>query len=426
MRGDRLSIGLTPALAIFAAVLFVTGVSAAADKVLFNFSHKGNSGNFPEDGLVFDAAGNLYGTTQGGTYNDGTVFELMPQADGSWTEKLLHEFNTKVNDGATPNPDLIFDAAGNLYGTTQQGNSGSQGTVFELMPQADGSWTEKILHSFTVNPGKDGYYLLAGLTFDAAGNLYGTADFGGLYSGNGPGTVFELMPQADESWTLKVLHEFGRGQDGVGPASRLVFDGAGNLYGTTNIGGNNGYGTVFELLPKADGGWTHKVLHSFTSPTGNGGSVPLAGLIFDAAGNLYGTTVEGGNSSCVFGDDSPCGTVFELTAKSSGGWSTTKILHKFKGGKDGSEPRASLIFDAAGNLYGTTSLGGAYACGTVFELTPTAAGGWKEKVLHQFKRADKDGCGPLGSLIFDAFGNLYGTTGAGGTHNFGTVFEITP
>jgi uncharacterized repeat protein (TIGR03803 family) len=238
--------------------------------------------------------------------------------------------------------------------------------------------------------------------------------------------VFELSPNAGGGWTEKVLHSFkNNGNDGSSSYASLIFDGVGNLYGTTAGGGAKSLGTVFELRPKTGGGWTEKLLHSFID-SGKDGYYPEAGLIFDASGNLYGTTAFGGSGSCTDG----CGTVFELTPKTGGGW-TEKILHNLNNnGKDGYYPFArGLIFDGAGNLYGTTESGGSGSCrdgcGTVFELTPKTGGGWTEKVLYNFKNNSRDGRKPGAGLIFDASGNLYGTTYGGG-HGGGTVFEITP
>jgi uncharacterized repeat protein (TIGR03803 family) len=244
--------------------------------------------------------------------------------------------------------------------------------------------------------------------------LYGTTvDGGGVTS---YGTVFELTPSAGGVWTETVLHTFAySGTDGYTPLAGLVFDASGNLYGTTVNGGAYKYGTVFELTPTAGGGWTETVLHSFNNK-GTDGYWPYASLILDASGNLYGTTLNGGTSNV--------GTVFELTPTAGGGWTET-VLHNFRG-KDGYNPNSSLIFDAAGNLYGTTVKGGHYGYGTVFELTPTAGGIWAETLLHSFNNNGTDGYWPYAGLIFDAVGNLYGTSYLGGAHGFGTVFEITP
>jgi uncharacterized repeat protein (TIGR03803 family) len=346
MRGNRLSIGLSAALSFFAVVLSVTSTWAATnEKVLLNFNY--TDGNSPVAGLIFDAAGNLYGTTAGGgTYGYGTVFELTPTAGGSWTEQVLHNFGNGT-DGFYPYAGLIFDKNGNLYGTTYKGGAYGAGTVFELTPTGGGGWAEQVLHNF--GNGTDGTYPEAGLIFDAAGNLYGTTAGGGTSAG---GTVFELTATGTET----VLHNFGNGTDGSYLLAGLIFNAGGNLYGTTNEGGAYGAGTVFELTPTG-GGWTERVLHNFFSTLLDGGG-PLAGLTFDAGGNLYGTTYYGGTSAG--------GTVFELTPTG-----TEQVLHSFNNnGTDGFLPYAGLIFDAVGNLYGTTSAGGTYGYGTVFELTP--------------------------------------------------------
>jgi uncharacterized repeat protein (TIGR03803 family) len=430
MHGKRFSLGLGTILAVFTVALFVTTSLAATEKVLHRFG-SGKDGASPYASLIWDAAGNLYGTTyvggDGPCYSQGrgcgTVFELSPKEGGGWTEKVLHNFGHGI-DGANPYSNLIWDSAGNLYGTTYWGGTHGYGTAFELTPRGDGEWTEQVLHNFGIN-GTDGTHPYSGLIWDAAGNLYGTAYYGGANrscdnSGYvGCGTVFELTPKEDGGWTAKTLHNFGDGKDGYWPAGGLVFDAAGNLYGTATSGGVNsscdygGCGTVFEMTPKEGGGWTEKTLHNFRS--GMDGSSSNAGLIFDAAGNLYGTTYVGG--------DGGEGTVFEMTPQEGGGW-TEKVLHNF--GRDpGIVPSAGLILDAAGNLYGTTDYGSEYGAGIVFELTPEEGGGWTGKTLHNFG-SGMDGVAPMSGLIFDAAGNLYGTTAYGGPNWGGTVFEITP
>jgi uncharacterized repeat protein (TIGR03803 family) len=346
-------------LAMFAGILLVTSTGAAAqDKVLHNFANDHVDGNDPYSSLTFDAAGNLYGTTyDGGAYNYGTVFELTPAAGGTWTEKVLHSFINDGTDGQQPYAGLIIDAGGNLYGTTFYGGPYGYGTAFELTPAAGGTWTEKVVWSF--GSGTDGNEPYAGLISDAAGNLYGTTDGGGTAFS---GTVFQLTPAGGGTWTEKVLHSFVGGTDGTAPFGSLIFDAAGNLYGTTSEGGaynscSGGCGTVFELTPAAGGTWTEKVLWSFGN--GTDGANPQAGLIFDAAGNLYGTTYSKGSNGG--------GTVFELSPAAGGTW-TEQVLHNFGSGTDGAKPQAGLIFDGAGNLYGTTSLGGSYNGGAVFRL----------------------------------------------------------
>src|ERR1039458_6316092 len=366
MQGKTLSIGLRAVLAIIAATLFVTSTWAAAqEKVLYSFGN-GTDATYPVAGLIFDAAGNLYGTTEhGGAYQCsggggcGTVFELSPDGSGGWTATVLHSFGNGT-DGIDPNGGVIFDAAGKLYGTTLEGGAYGYGTVFELSPNGGGGWTETVLYSFCSQTNcTDGDAPYAGLIFDPAGNLYGTTLGGGTYN---YGAVFEVTPNGTET----VLHSF-TGTDGVYPYAGLIFDPAGNLYGTTGQGGTYDGGTVFEVTPNG----TETVLHNFNN-NGTDGAYPYAGLIFDAAGNLYGTTLEGG----AYG----YGAVFEVTPNG-----TETVLHNFNNnGTDGYSPYASLIFDAAGNLYGTTNSGGTYNHATVFELTPAAGGGWTETVLHSF------------------------------------------
>jgi len=423
MRSKRFPTGLRATLVMLTVVLLVTTGWAATEKVLHNFGSSGTDGMFPTSGLIRDAAGNLYGTTQnGGSHYSldgdcfpgcGTVFELMPREGGGWTERVLHNFGSGM-DGVNPNGALIFDAAGNLYGTTTNGGTEQLGTVFKLTPNGSGGWTEKILHNFKWDF-KDGSRPIAGLIFDAAGNLYGTTQFGGHYGYWDGGIVFEITPNESGGWTEKVLHSFGGGRDGVNPSSGLMFDGAGNLYGTTQYGGTYRMGIVFEMTPNDNGSWSEKRLHDF-GPAGLGPQ-PFAGLIFDAAGNLYGVTSSGGGYDC--------GTVFGMTPNGSGGW-TEKILHNFHlYPMDGCVLYGGLVFDAAGNLYGTAYRGGYNYRGTVFELTPRDGGGWTERNVHYFGYG-MDGVGPYGNVIFDAAGNLYGTTAEGGAYNRGTVFEITP
>jgi uncharacterized repeat protein (TIGR03803 family) len=441
-RTKMMSIAITT-LAVIAVVLMpLDGARAASkEKVVHNFRHNGTDGYFPTAGLISDGAGNFYGTTFGGgsgrsgcqTYfhdgSCGTVFELTPGARGSWHEKVLHSFHNDGKDGYNPAAALIFDTAGNLYGTTTDGGMFTGcpppfgcGTVFELTPGAHGKWTEKVLHSFRCGrTHTGGCNPAAGLILDTAGNLYGTTAGGGTASAC-CGTVFELTPAANGKWTEKVLHGFDCNTEGCGPVAGLIFDTAGNLYGTTFYNGAHFAGTVFELTPGSNGQWTEKVLSNFDQA----GDQPAAGLIFDKAGNLYGTTSGGGAHFA--------GTVFELAPGSNGQW-TEKVLYNFGNSSgDGASPYAGLIFDATGNLYGTTEGGGIGSgcppfglCGTIFELTPGTNGQWTEQVLHTFDSSGKDGWSPQASLIFDKAGNLYGTTRQGGvTVKAGTVFRLTP
>jgi uncharacterized repeat protein (TIGR03803 family) len=432
MRNRKLSLGLAATLAIFFTALLMLGTPAAAqtEQALHNFSDSGD-GAAPTASLISDSSGNLYGTTSSGGaayQNLGAVFEVTPVAGGGWTETLLYSFSGDT-DGVWPIGGLVRDGTGNLFGTTAYGGGesatycgqGGCGTVFELSPAAGGGWTEKVLHRFSHN-GKDGVVPYASLVVDAVGNLYGTTLTGGAYD---EGTVFELTRKSG-GWAENVLHSFKNNvEDGQVPESSLLFDTAGNLYGTTANGGAHNYGTVFELSRKSGGGWAEKILHSFND-NGTDGFTPAAGLILDAAGNLYGTTAAGGSSkSCVNFQLPTCGTVFEVARKAGGVW-LEKVLYDFDADTSGANPLfGSLVVDAAGDLYGTTSQGGYSSSGTVFELTRAADGGWTETTLHLFG-SGADGQNPDAGLIFGADGNLYGTTFTGGTGFQGTVFEITP
>jgi uncharacterized repeat protein (TIGR03803 family) len=402
-------------LTIFAgALLPAVRAAAQTESVLINLNLSSAIGGDCQAGLIFDAAGNLYGATvTGGAGNGGTVFELSPTENGNWTGKVLHAFLSGVDDGDNPHGTLAFDAAGNLYGTTANGGASNNGTVFELLPQSNGSWKEKQLHSFSATNG-DGQNPQAGVTLDSAGNVYGTTYYGGAH---GYGMIFELSPQSNGAWKEKNVHSFNdNGVDGLYPYAGLTLDASGNLYGAAISGGAAGAGTIFKFVPKAAGGWAEEILHDFPYDNGVDGYSPQGAPILDASGNLYGTTSEGGASDH--------GTAFELLPQAGGGW-REEILHNFAdNGVDGYYPYAGLVFDASGNLYGTTIPGGAYGDGTVFKLEPAAGGGWTENTVYSFARAG--GIYPSAALIVDATGNLYGTTDGGGVHGYGTVFEIKP
>jgi uncharacterized repeat protein (TIGR03803 family) len=376
---------------------------------------------YTDAGLVPDSAGNLYGTTlDGGVYGTGTVFELTRGSNGRWMEHVLHDF-AGGKDGEYPYAAPIFDTAGNLYGTTRYGGVSGNGTVFELTPESSGTWTERVLFQFT--GGKDGSQPWSGLILDATGNLYGTTSGGGNSSDcaySSCGVVFELTRSSNGDWKEQVLHAFS-GKDGGSPLASLVFDGRGNLYGTTEWDSVYFGGVVFELVHDSGGEWTEHVLHWFSR--GSDGGNPVAGLILSAAGHLYGTTEFGGDLGACGGGG--CGVVFELTRTSNGRWSE-HVLHDFTGGADGANPLAVVIFDRAGNLYGTTSLGGSGGLGngTIFELMPSSKGEWTTHVLHQFGVGRGPG-NPNAGLILDAENNLYGTTLDDYSHRAGTVFELT-
>jgi uncharacterized repeat protein (TIGR03803 family) len=297
-----------------------------------------------------------------------------------------------------------------------------------LIPGAN-SWTFSVIHDFdyTIHGGSDGASPFAGLVLDEAGELYGTTQDGGIYDG---GVVFKLRSRPGGASSESILHDFGRstGYDGGSPEAGLIWDGAGNLYGTTRWGGGYyknctaGCGTVFKLVATSRGGWKEQLLHRFNwAPGGPDGYGPYAPVVFDAAGNLYGTTAAGGSSNRCQGG---CGTVFKLTPSSSGRWKET-ILRSFGPGQGGSAPFAGVVLDKAGNLYGTTQRGGINNAGVVFKLTPGSNGKWTYTVVHRF--TGPDGAQSNANLIFDKAGkHLYGTTSLGGAHNGGVVFEITP
>ena len=389
---------------LIGAVILATN-AAAEYKILYQFKMPRYGAN-PTGDLIVDAAGDLYGTTpNGGEYGYGTVFRLKPNPDGTWRESVLHSFSG--GDGANPQTGVILDAGGNLYGTTSAGSAGGYGVVFKLAPNPDGTWTESVLHSFTRSP-DDGSNPVAGLTFDAAGNLYGTTVYGGP-SGTAGGVVFKLAPKPDGTWTFSVLHAFSCAE-GCSPYAGVVFDAAGNLYGTTYSGGDYGDGVVFKLTPNADGTWTESVLHSFAGTAD--GAYP-GGLISGAPGHLYGTTFGGGLD--FGGGSNGYGVAFELAEGPGGTW-TLGVIHAFTSGADGADPWTGLIHDAGGRLYGTARQGGTYGDGVVFKLTPTS-NGWREVLLHTFTGY---GSGPNG-LFMDRFGTLYGTAGSA---NNGFVYEI--
>ncbi|MGA8491475.1 MAG: choice-of-anchor tandem repeat GloVer-containing protein [Terriglobales bacterium] len=412
-------LGAASAVLMIVVVITLALTSGAWGQTKYKTLHTfhGKDGTGPEAGLIFDAAGNLYGTTNGGgAYKEGTVFELTPTSNGGWAETVLYSFcaQSKCTDGKNPFASVIFDAAGNLYGTASGGQNGKYcydgcGVVFELTPTTSGEWTESVLYSFTGGP--DGAGPVAGLVVDTAGNLFGTTWQGGHITSfcyDGCGVVFELTP-GSKGWTESVPHTFMDKWDGSNSTAALVLDSTGNLYGVAWNGGRYEDGNVFKLTPNSDGSWTEKVLHQFR---GKDGAEPQGRLIFDTAGNLYGSTIV----------SEAYGSVFQLVPNSNGTW-TRHILHQFKGGKDGATPYAGLTFDSAGSLYGDTNSGGDHGYGVVFRLTPTSTGGWSYRVLHAFNSTS--GANPRGDLVVDGAGNLYGTTYAGGKGH-GTVFEITP
>ncbi len=415
--GPRASAFVLASAVVFALIVLATPAQAQTYSMLHSFTH-GADGAFPIAGLTMDAAGNLYGTAYyGGSapncFYCGTVFKLAPKGSG-WIFTTLYSFNGQ--DGALPGARVIFGPGGSLYGTTVYGGTGHcPGTVFSLRPQARACqtascpWAETVLYNFCSNNPYDGWDA-NDIAFDPAGNLYGTTSQGGP---TGHGVVYELTP-SNGSWTETVIYGVPNGS-GV-PYSGVILDQTGNLYGTGYIGDS---GTVYELTTP---GWGYQLLHQFSI---GDGFDPFGGLIFDKSGNLYGGTLCGGSS----GE----GTVYEMSP-SNGAWTLT-TLYNFTTGDPNycGGPYASLVMDAAGNLYGTTHSGGAYKYGSVFKLTPSN-GGWTYTSLHDFCAGGppcSDGAYPFSNVVFDSKGNLYGTASQGGAYGSGeyeggVVWKITP
>ena len=431
MTRHRSRVTLAASIALFGLLATTPALAGDTYKVLHRFN--GKNGEQPAAGLTFDTSGNLYGTTfYGGTactgQGCGTAFQLVPNGKGGWTEHVLHNFCSESNcaDGWYPEAALVFDAAGNLYGTTRlggpNGNADGGGTVFQLVPDPDGAWTENVLYGFCAGCA-EGDQPIGPVVFDVSGNLYGTTTQGGAYAS---GVVFELVHGTHGTWTEKVLYSFcavSECADGEYPFGSLIFDPSGNLYGETYYGGNLkcevGCGTIFELIQGKGGAWSERVIHSFNFHDGAGPN----GLVFDGHGNLYGAAALGGlGGSWGHGG---YGVVFRLSPGKDGTWTET-VIRYFHVRLHG--PGGPLVFDRAGNLYGTTyEGGGAYGYGIVFKLSPSQSGTWTLKVLHWFN--GKAGENPVGGVILDAAGNLYGTTvvgGVGSKGGDGIVFEITP
>jgi uncharacterized repeat protein (TIGR03803 family) len=357
---------------------------------------------------------------------------LMPillAASCAWARpqfKILHSFpNNDGKDGNGPTGSIVLDPVGNLYSTTEEGGAyGGCGTVFKMTPDAYDAWTESVLHSF--NQSIDGCYPGPGLTFDAHGNLYGTTSSG--MGTNDGGTAFEMTPDSisPSGWTTTVIHRFCHNfhgcKDGSDPdLSGVVVDSVGRLYGTTRNDGSTQGGVAYRLTP-TNQGWKEVILYTFCSPNCSDGDRAAGSTpILDKAGNLYGTAQEGGLSNCSVG----CGLVFELK-HSAAGWQEA-ILYAFHG-DDGEHPVGGLVFDSQGNLYGTTQEGGKNGSGTAFKLEPEADGTWKEIILYDFPHIT-NGSGPVSTLMLDKAGNLYGTA-AGGigpcSGGCGVVYKLAP
>lgn len=405
-----------PVLWLYAAFVltFACAISASAqtERSIFSFPESGMDGASPSSDLIADSAGRLYGTsTFGGKVGwYGTVFEMTAPIHGARQFRLLYSF-TGLSDGRYPSGNMAMDAAGNLYGTASEGGANGDGVVYKLSRGAGGVWTQTVLHAFGL-PG-DGIHP-SGLIIDSAGNLYGTTAVGG--SGTSPGgTVYRLTPDSDGNWTETVLHTFAVGE-GQWPRA-LVADGTGKLFGTTSLRGRSGNGSVYELSPTASGDWTLTVLYYF--PGGKFLSTPNGSIGLDAAGNLFGTTA-GGQVNPGFG------AVYEVSPNPDGTWTET-TLHLFGHPSDGQWPVGVTLHD--GSLFGATSYGGAFGgtngFGTVFQMKRSPNGQWSYQTIYSFTDG-ADGAWPNTGVTVGKGKAIYGTTnGGGGTGKNGVVFQLT-
>jgi uncharacterized repeat protein (TIGR03803 family) len=392
---------------IVALTLSTPQAKGQTEKIIYSFTGS-TDGTSPQGGVVLDTKGNLYGVTEsGGANGGGTVFELSP-GGGAWTKTVLYSFTFSTSDVALPTSNLVFDAKGNLYGMAPLGGTNGAGGIFELSPGSNGMWSEKIIYSFT--GGTDIVTFESGLTIDSGSNLYGYLGSAVLSDGNSTfGGVFELESGPNGTWTEKVLHTFSGGSDGIAPyGGMLAVDSVGDVFGMAS-GGSDEYGVAFELVrratgswndkilhiykggadgsygyggpmaidrsgnvfgtstwsviefvPGSNGTWTEKILHNFAGP--HDGIYPDAGVTLSNSGKIYGTTNQGG---------AHYGTVFELVPSSSGTWNE-RILHRFMPSSgDGYYPSLSpVVVDGQGNVYGSLSSGGISNNGVVFEVTP--------------------------------------------------------
>lgn len=392
-------------------LLLTTGASAQSYSVLASFNNTDGSG--PVGDPLIDSSGNVFGTTEtGGVGHCGVIYELVNNGGGSYTKTTLYNFAGGTKDGCDPYGGLVMDSSGNLYGAAALDGAHSAGVIYELANSA-GTYTESVLYAFKGRT--DGAQPYGDLVMDAKGHLYGTTyNGGGGDCAFGCGTVFQFTNKSG-AWTEKLLHHFKKNAvDGWYPGAGVTLDSMGNIYGTTNFGGRVGAGTIFKLSPatKKGQGYKETILHAFGGQ--NDGCYPFSGVVFDSAGNLYGTTSRCGQ----FGD----GTVYQL--EPSGKTYTNNVIFQCDG-NDGYWPYENaghLAVDSSGNIYGTADLGGAYGYGTGFAL---AGGSFTYTDLHDFNGKNADGFYPYGGVSLDSAGSLYGTTTGGGSQGYGTVWQIT-
>lgn len=400
-------------LVVVAMLINVAWVQAGT-RVLYSFEGD-ESGEYPSTELVLDPAGNLYGTTvEGGDFGGGTVFQLRRSQTG-WVHRVLYSFSGQA-DGGQPYGGVTLDSQGNLYGSAVIGGTGGTcvedgcGVIYKLT-RSGGNWSYRVIYNFT--GGDDGYGPGTGLTLDEQGNLYGMTPTGGAF---GLGVIFQLGPRPNGDWRFRVIHAFtGDSDGGTGSAGRLLLDDIGNLYGVATVGGEHEKGVAFKLTRTPDQQWDFTTLYAFKGQPDAG--FPYGGLISDQRGNLYGTTYYDGAYNL--------GSVYKLSF-SNRSWHE-RVLYSFQGGADGANPISNLVFDAANNLYATTSEGGApgCGCGTIFQLAPRGDGKWVERVVHRFQ-GTPDGAYPYSGMASDPAGHFYGATVHGGADDDGSIYAFRP
>lgn len=420
-----------------ALVLLMASLARAqTEQTLYTFTGSPNDGNGPLTGLIQDAKGNFYGaTSNGGATGAGTVYKLTHTKSGKWKETILYNFLNNGVDGAYPEePLLAMDKHGAIYGTTARGGTGfaGPGTVFKLTPGKP-QWKETILYDFT--GGSDGGQPIGGVTVDSKGNLYGTTFIGGDSTNcpSGCGVVYELAPGKKRTWTYSVLHTFtgipGQYQcevyDGRNPGRvTLVLDSTGNIYGATTTGGYgcSNFGTIFELSPQGGGNWNYSVIYAFgVNGAGYPFATPNSGVILDSQGNLYGV-------------DSSSNVAEFVKAQ---GYAAQILYQPVNCGVQGqicpSGAYDTVTMDKSGNLFWTTASGPIptenEVVGGVYELSPSG----QLTVLYAFSPSPPYPAGkqPWAPVVIDSSGNLYGTTTTGGATGKcspcdGTAWEITP
>jgi uncharacterized repeat protein (TIGR03803 family) len=390
------------------ALLATAAWAASTTRLIYSFA--GNAdGEYTDTELAIDSASNLYGTSvQGGKSGAGTVFQVTPAG----VHTVLYSF-TGGTDGGEPYKGVTLGPDGNLYGTAVTGGGGSCeggcGVVFKLT-NSGGTWTHSVIHTFT--GGNDGSGPGSPVAFDKHGNLYGTTPTGGSHS---VGVIYQMQPNGSGGWRFRIVHAFTGGADGLGgSAGRLLISPEGRLYGTSTVGGVNGFGTVYEVALQ-QGKWQFTTLYTFKGYPD--AALPYGGLVSDNKGNLYGTTYYAGENGL--------GTVYKIS-NVQGTWTET-VLYSFKGGLDGDSPISTMVADGAGNLYGTTSDGGSpsCSCGTIFKMTHTTSGKWIEGVAYRFQGAPHPGFAYNG-MVTDSAGNFFGATVHGGTGDDGAIYGFTP